>query len=166
MSETWRDISEYEGLYQVSNLGRVKSLTRTSIQNHKLNEITLKPGVSGNGYLTVVLHKKNNRKTFQVHQLVAVAFLNHVPCGFELVVNHIDINPLNNNVNNLEIVTARENSNKKHLKSSSKYVGVSWHGRDNNWSSSIRVNGKKIHLGSFNDELKAHEAYQNKLKQL
>jgi len=165
MSEIWKDITEYEGLYQVSNLGRVKSLERISVQNHKLNERILKSGVSSNGYLTVALHKKKTRKTFMVHQLVSIAFLGHKRNGYNVVVDHINNNPLDNSIENLQLTTARHNSSKNRT-GTSVYTGVSWHSRDNNWSSSIRINGKKIHLGSFNDELKAHEAYQNKLKQI
>ena len=165
MSETWKDIPKYEGLYQVSNFGKVKSLERISIQNHKLNEKILKPGVSSNGYLTVVLHKKKTRKTFQVHQLVAIGFLDHKPKKYNVVVDHINNNPLDNSVENLQLTTQRHNSSKDR-KGSSCYTGVSWHSRDNKWYSNITINGKKMHLGSFNDELKAHEAYQNKLKQI
>ena len=123
--EEFRDIPDYEGVYQVSNLGRVKSL--------KFNkERILKSTKDRDGYLRVYLCLNNKSKT--------------------------------NKVENLEIVTQRENANKKHIKSSSKYIGVSWKKRDKKWVSSIRINGKKKYLGSFTDELEAHNAYQKALK--
>ena len=159
IKEEFRGIKNYEGIYQVSNLGRVKSLKCGK-------ERFLKAGLSGDGYYTVVLHKDNKRKTRKVHQLVAVAFLNHTPCGFKLVVNHVDFDKLNNNVDNLEIVTSRANTNRKHLKSSSKYTGVSWHKPSSKWAASIRINGKSKHLGYFTCELAASKDYQTALKNI
>tara|TARA_R100001244_G_scaffold64346_1_gene53295 strand:- start:60 stop:557 length:498 start_codon:yes stop_codon:yes gene_type:complete len=165
MSEEFVSIPSYEGLYQINKKGDVKSLERISIQNHKLNERILKSGVSSNGYLTVVLHKKKTRKTFPVHQLVAISFLGHEPSGYDVVVDHINNNPLDNRVENLQLTTARHNSSKNRT-GSSHYTGVSWHKRDEVWNASIVINGKKKHLGSFTDELEANQAYQNKLKQI
>ena len=159
MNEIWKEVKGYEGIYEVSNIGRVKSL--------KFNkEKILKAGLNSNGYLTVSLCKYGSQKTRKVHKLVAEAFLYHTPCGFELVVNHIDINKTNNKVDNLELVTSRENSNRKHIESTSKYVGVSWKKQNNKWRSQIEINGKKKHLGYFTDEFEAHLAYQTELKKI
>lgn len=163
--EVWKDVPNYLGQYQVSNLGNIKSLSRLDSSGHKLKERVLKSAISG-GYLTVVLCKNGITKTFGVHVLVAISFLNHTPNGHTMVVNHINFNKLDNTLNNLEVVTHRENSNHKHLKSSSKYTGVSWHNRVNKWGSSIRVNNKGIYLGYFVNEIDAHNAYQDKLKSL
>ena len=95
-----------------------------------------------------------------------IAFLNHIPRGLELVVNHKNFIRTDNRVENLEIVTNRENCNKKHLKSSSQYVGVSWAGDRKKWFSSIAIDGKLKNLGRFKTELEAHEAYQNALEKL
>jgi hypothetical protein len=105
-------------------------------------------------------------KTRTVHQLVAGAFLNHKPSRYELVINHKDFNRSNNNVDNLEIVTTRENANQKHLKSSSQYTGVSWDKNRNKWSSQIVINKKLKFLGRFINELDASKAYQKALKDL
>jgi hypothetical protein len=156
--EVWKNIEGYED-YQVSNLGRVKSLKRNK-------EIILNAGLRQNNYLLVILHKNNKRKTFNVHQLVAIAFLNHKPSGYKLVINHINHNKLDNRVENLEIVTARVNSNLKHIKSSSIYTGVSWQKKSNKWISQIRIDGKLKYLGLFKCEIKASNAYQNALKEL
>jgi len=156
MIEEFRDVDGYEGMYQVSNLGRVKSLKFGK-------ERILKGGINSHGYSLVILYKDNKRKTTRIHQLVVVAFLGHKTCGSELVVNHINFNRTDNRVENLEIVTTRENSNKKHLKSSSTYTGVCWSKPAKKWQSSIQINGKTKHLGLFTDEIEAHRTYENAL---
>lgn len=164
--EVWKDIPEYEGLYQVSNLGNVRSLDRLCSRGREIKGTVLKPRLSSVGYFNVNLYKCGEFKTKTVHGLVSCAFLNHTPNGVKLVVNHIDINRENNNLYNLEIITNRENTNKKHLKSSSKYVGVSWAKRNKKWQSQIYVNGKIKHLGYFTDEKEAAQAYQNELNKI
>ena len=156
--EIYKDIPNYEGLYQVSDLGNVKSF----VWKNKGNRI-LKAGIRKNGYKYVVLHKSGKAKTMTIHQLVAIAFLNHKPCGYKLVINHKDFNPSNNCVSNLEIVTNRENSNKKHIKSSSDYVGVCRDITHNKWKACITFNGKLEHLGNYKKEYDAHLAYQKRL---
>ena len=166
MQEEFRDVEGYEGLYQVSNLGKVKALERL-VNNHRckylVKEKILKDVIHASGYFNVILYKNKKIKNFRVHQLVAMAFLGHKPNRHHLVVDHIDNNPLNNKVENLQIVTNRENSNRKHLKSTSKYVGVHWNKEDKKWKSGIMINGKLKHLGYFTDELEASEAYQEAL---
>jgi hypothetical protein len=156
MVEIYKDVIGYEGIYQVSNLGNVKSL--------KFNkERVLKPSKDSKGYLSINLSLNGVFKMRNIHQLVAESFLNHKRCGYKLVVNHLDFNKTNNNLNNLELVTARENCNKKHLKSSSKYTGVYWNKNANKWNSRITLNGKLKHLGLFTDELEASKSYQKEL---
>jgi len=164
--EVWKDIPEYEGLYQVSNLGNVRSLDRICSRGRKIKGTVLKPRLSSVGYFNVNLYKYGEYKTKTVHALVSYAFLEHTSNGVKLVVNHIDINRENNNLFNLEIITNRENTNKKHLKSSSEYVGVSWFKRSKKWQSQIYVNGKIKHLGYFTDEKEAAQAYQNELNKI
>ena len=154
--EIYNDIIGYEGLYQVSNLGNIKSLKYGK-------EKKLKLSLSKKGYLRFNLCKDNNIERIMVHQIVAESFLNHKRCGFKLVINHIDFNKTNNNVNNLEIVTSRENTNRKHIKSSSRYTGVYWYKATNKWRSQIVIDRKVKHLGYFEDELQASEAYQKEL---
>ena len=154
MEEIYKDVIGYEGIYQVSNFGNVKSCKNGFIMKCYLEKI---------GYYSIRLYNNNIGKTRKVHQLVAESFLNHKRCGYKLVVNHIDLNKINNKVDNLEIVTARENSNRKHIESSSKYVGVQWNTEKRKWKSTIRINGNRNHLGYFNNELEASEAYQEAL---
>ena len=148
MKEIWKAVPGYEGLYEVSNFGNVKSL--------KFNkERILKQGLDGHGYLQIGLCINNKRKTFKTHKLVAMAFLNHIPNGFEQVINHIDNNQLNNHVDNLELVSTRYNSS-----CHKNDVGVSWAAKDKRWQSHIRINSKSIFLGYFIDKQDALNAYK------
>lgn len=156
--EIYKDVIGYEGLYQVSNLGNVKSLKLGIERNINLS--------LNCGYLKVNLRINGIQKRRTVHQLVAESFLNHKRCGFELVINHIDFDKTNNRLENLEVVTQRANTNQKHIKSSSKYVGVYWCKTTNKWKSQIRSDGKVKHLGYFIDELESSEAYQKELLKL
>lgn len=110
--EIWKDISNYEGLYQVSNLGRVKSLERIIIRkNNKqlsIKEKILKPQNMKN-YKFVRLSKNNETKQHFIHRLVAQAFLDNQHNYNE--VNHKDENPSNNIVSNLEWCSHKYNMN-------------------------------------------------------
>jgi hypothetical protein len=159
--EIWKDIPGYDGLYRVSSTGRV-----ISSKYRKTNKASiLSQRLGGNGYYTIDLHLKSVKKTKEVHQLVAIAFLSHKPCGLLRVVNHIDEVKTNNNVENLEIVTHRENCSLKRDGFSSKFTGVNYHKRDKRWGANIKINGKQNYLGSFDSEIKASEAYQNRLSE-
>ena len=100
--EEWKDIDEYEGLYQVSNLGRVKSLKFGK-------ERILKPDTILNGYLRVQLWKNSKGIRYLVHRLVAQAFIDN-PDKLPMI-NHKDENPSNNCVDNLEWCTHKYNIN-------------------------------------------------------
>ena len=169
--EIWKDIPDYEGLYQVSNFGNVKSLERYvkgKVENRLQKENILSKRLVGdieNQYYAVTLCNNKNRKQIKVSVLVAMAFLNHIPNGYVgFTVDHIDNNPLNNNVNNLQVITKRENSSKD-KKGISKYTGVTFNKKTNKWRSQIWINGKNKTLGSFDDELEAHRVYQKELQQ-
>ncbi len=155
--EIWKDIPEYEGYYQVSNLGRVKSFKKSK-------ETILKSGTDTSGYHFVVLYKDAKPRTIPNHKLVAIVFLNHIRCGNDLVVNHKNFIRTDNRLENLEVITHRENANKKHIKSSSIYTGVSWHKNRKKWQTRINVKGEIIHIGYFVNEVDAHHAYEEKLK--
>lgn len=122
MKEIWKNIFGYEGLYQVSNYGRVKSLNYKQTRKEQL----LKQGIDSRGRLKVILCKNKNKKTILVHRLVAQSFLdnpNNLPC-----INHKDENPLNNNIENLEYCSFLYNDNygtrnKRIAKRLSKQVG-------------------------------------------
>lgn len=115
MDEIWKDIKGYEGIYQVSNLGKVRSVHRIIKYNgkgkgggiHTYPSIVLKQCLNTVGYYQVSLSVNNSRKRHTVHRLVAAAFCVH-PSGKNYV-NHIDGNYLNNKAENLEWLSSAEN---------------------------------------------------------
>lgn len=109
--EIWKDIKDYEGSYQISNLGRVKSLSKTlwnGVGYFESKERILVPGKDKDGYLQVGLYKNKKRKSFKIHRLVGQHFILNEENKPEI--NHKDGDKQNNNVNNLEWVTSSENS--------------------------------------------------------
>ena len=110
MEEIWKPVKNYEGLYEVSNNGKVKALYKRvdGIKCHReWKEHLLRLGVDPNGYYRCALSHNNQSSTKKVHRLVAEAFIpnpNNYPC-----VNHIDGNKQNNNVSNLEWCTHLQN---------------------------------------------------------
>lgn len=113
MGEEWKDIDGYDGFYQISNKGNVRSLKAVRCIKGKniivKRERMMRPFDNGNGYKMVSLSKDSRTKNFYVHRLVASAFLDN-PGELEQV-NHKDFNRSNNDVSNLEWCTARYNSN-------------------------------------------------------
>lgn len=159
--EIWKDIPNYEGIYKVSNLGNVKSLMFGKEKILKLQK-------TGTGYYFLNLWKDKKYKVFQIHILVAMVFLDYKPTDNYIIIDHIDNDPLNNTIGNLQIITRRKNASKDQFRynRSSIYTGVSWDKNNNRWKSQIRINSKNKYLGSFINEIDAHKAYQNKLKEL
>ena len=118
-NEIWKPIFNYEGFYEVSNLGRVKSLKRLcnhSFGNHKkiVNEKILSQSLNQHGYFKVRLSKFGIKRTHLIHHLVAESFLNHTKRSNYICVDHIDENPKNNNIKNLQIISKRENTKKSY----------------------------------------------------
>jgi hypothetical protein len=165
--EEFRDVPGYEGLYQVSNLGNVKSLPKEWVcgkgQTLKHNGKILKVFKNNCGYYIVGLNKDNKRKPVSVHSIVAKSFFNY---NNSLVVDHKNDIKTDNRVENLQLITQRENSRKTQGSYSSKYRGVSWAKMNNKWRAQIVIDRKKIMLGYFTCELKAHLAYQTKLNEI
>lgn len=103
MEEEWRSVIGFEGVYEVSNLGRVKRVLRTSGTRHDF--MTPTPDSTGRLFVNLRYHKQ--RKNAQVHRLVLTAFMG--PCPSGLVACHNDGNPSNNNLNNLRWDTQSSN---------------------------------------------------------
>jgi len=168
--EIWKDIPGFEGSYQASNLGRLKGLSRMFLKNGKYpcftKEQILKQIISNSGYFFVNLCVNTKRRTIQTHKLMAITFLNHTPCGHKCVVDHKNNIKTDNRLENLQLISHRENLSKDKKGCSSKYTGVSYHKNQRKWQSSIRVNGKPTYLGSFDCEIEASIAYQNKLSEI
>lgn len=162
--EIWRDIKDYEGLYMVSSLGRIKNvLTR----NGKI----LKQSYTPSGYLSVGLNKNGKRKTFRVNRIVAISFINNDD-NLKTQVNHINEIKDDNRVSNLEWVTPKENANygnrnKKMAKSLSQSIIVRGNGINKYFDSmgsaskelnlnlpsmSMVLNGKRKHTKGYTFE--------------
>ena len=112
MTETWKDVTGYEGLYQVSSLGKIKSLDRSVVNDAgmtmNLKGKILSAKVCGYRYAQVGLQKNGSRKVYSVHRLVAQAFIPN-PYNYDCV-NHKDHNIENNCVDNLEWCTQEYNN--------------------------------------------------------
>jgi len=159
-TEIFMDIPNYEGHYQISNFGNIKSLKRNS-------ERIRKPSIDKTkGYYRICLYKNKKRKSFYIHQLVAIVFLDHTPNGNDLVVDHIDNDKTNNRLVNLQIISNRENLSKDkwRLNPTSLYTGVSLNSAKEKWESSISVNGTSYHLGYFTNETVAGLEYKKALE--
>jgi hypothetical protein len=168
MTEVWKEVKEMEGLLEVSNLGRVRTLPRLITCSANTRKKYLKKGAilaacdNGNGYKQVFVIIRSIRYLFYIHRLVAQAFLPK-PTG-STQVNHKDFNRANNRVENLEWCTAQEN----HLhtvragrprKRASDYAGVRRaHTVSVRWVASVRFNNKQIYIGTFLTQKEAAEA--------
>jgi len=159
--EEWKDIPNYEGLYQASDLGRIKSLARIAIRkntsNYKKDTIILNQKIYvGNHYTHVDLYKIKNKK-YCVHQLIAITFLNHAPCGYKLVVDHKNNIKSDNRVVNLQIVTSRINTTKERQIES---LGVTLVKTTKKWQAGIVIGKLSVHLGVFAEKHLAVKSYK------
>lgn len=164
--EVWKDIPGWEGYYKISSFGKIKSLSRikkVGYNSFKTNDRIMSPGVSSSGYKHIGLSKDGNTRSFTIHKLMAITFLNHIPCGHKLVIDHKDGDKFNNHIENIQIVSSRDNASVCFRKNrdtlSSRYTGVILEKDRTKWRSRITINGKCIHLGFFISEEAAAQAY-------
>lgn len=112
-NEIWRDIPEYEGFYQASNMGRIKSLERFRKGENdclvSLKERILKLYIDSSGYYRVILCKQSIQKKYYIHRLVWSAFNGPIPENMQ--VNHINEIKTDNRLENLNLMTPKENRN-------------------------------------------------------
>lgn len=163
--EIWKDIPNYEGYYQVSNLGRVKSLD--IVKKFKDNRKPfIKKGIirkthqnPSSGYWVLRLSINGLRTTHYVHRLMIHAFYG-IDCTDGKVVDHINNIRSDNRLCNLQVITQRENTSKRVNKSQklSAFVGVSKSKK--NWKASIFINKERISLGIYKSEIKASDIYK------
>lgn len=173
-NEEWRDVPNYEGYYQASNLGRVRSLDRTVTYSDGRKTfykgMVIKGNVHKKGYRQTSLSINGVNRTFTFSQLVAMAFLGHETSGHVLVVDHKNGDRADDRLDNLRLVTNRANvstcfrSDEDSL--SSEYVGVHWDKKLSKWYSQIQHKGMRIYLGLYNTEVEASNAYQLALSKI
>ena len=116
MKEMWKSVIDYEGLYEISNKGRLRSVDRITPDGRRVKGKLKKPSKDKNGYLVSQLYKDGSSKNVKLHRLVLQAFVG----PDKLQVNHLDGNKKNNEINNLEYCTSKENhfhASKKGLRS-------------------------------------------------
>ena len=155
--EEWRDVVDYEGIYQVSDMGRVRSLDRITSHGHKRKGKALKPGTGSRGYEHVDLSKVGSASTKNVHQLVALAFIG--PRLDDLVVDHIDNDKLNNRVENLQYISNRLNCSKDIKRD----LPTGVHRKGAKYQARIWIDVKQVTLGYFDTPEQASEVYLRKL---
>lgn len=152
------DIPGYEGMYKISRDGVVYSL--------KTNK-ELKSPVSGR-YKILNLRKNGKAKSYRIHVLVAMTYLNHKQDGFKLLVDHINNNPLDNRVENLQLVSNRINCIKDNKKVSkyTPFLGVQWVPERSKYKAQISIDGARKSLGHYKCHALAHIAYVKKLNEI
>ncbi len=177
LNEQWKDIPNLP--YEISNNGVVRR-KEGSHYNWK-NKTQVRTYLSNRGYQCVHLYKNSKCYRFQIHRLLAELFIPNPSNKAE--VNHIDGNPLNNNLSNLEWVTHQENivhayknglvkadrnltQRVKRKNASSSYRGVNYDTKREKWFVSFKWKKKTIYVGRFKDELEAAKAYDSKVKEL
>lgn len=161
MKETWKPVAGYEGYYEVSSRGRIRSISAR--RKRKISSRILKSGLRSDGYHNVVLCKDGVARTRTVHRIVAEAFFG----PSDLSVNHKDGNRGNNGAENLEWLSIRGNIHAGNLcKKGSQFPGVAWDVRARKWISRIQVRGRRIYLGLFNSEQDASAAFNDALSKI
>lgn len=157
MKENWKDIPGFEGHYQVSDLGRVKSLKRKS-------ERIIKQFVSGkNTYKQVSLCINSKGKSFQTHKLVASAFLNHKSFGQNISGETIVIDHISGDKYDNRLINLRELSFRKNVAGKTPGVYKTKYGK---YQVRIAINKKRVCLGTFDNIDEAMGVYQKKLNEL
>ncbi len=160
--EIWKDVIGFEGYYEVSDMGNVRSLPPNPSIKRKIhhNGKNLKLSDDGIGYKRVVLCKNGIQTRVRVHRLVWEAFNGKT----ELPIDHkIEGNRSDNRLGNLQAISHRKNIAKRMLckaGKSSVYTGVSFKKERNRWVSCFLKNGKNVFLGYYKTELEAHNAYK------
>ena len=153
--EIWKDIKNFEGNYQISNFGNIKNVKTLRI---------LKAGTDSHGYKIVSLSRDGKIKYPRIHRLIALAFIPN-PKN-KTCIDHINNKKLDNRLNNLRWVTSQENNRNRSIgkRNTSTIKGVYFIQKSNKWRAHITINGKKIHLGYFQNIEDAKEARQIKAK--
>ncbi len=174
MQENWLPITntnlDYTGLYEISSLGRIKSLPKSwAVGNGTRTKLEtfLKPGADPYGYLSVVLCKDKIRKTFKVHLLVWDHFGDQSRKDGDHKVDHVNADKNDCSINNLQLLSHRNNCIKRDQQNGKELPpGVSVSSNKKNFRSRIIVDGKEKHLGTFDNPVSAAKAYSEAHKNL
>jgi hypothetical protein len=155
MIETWKEIPNCDGFYEASNLGNIRSY-KNGKWGKKTKPHILKQSVDSKNYKSVNL----NGKTINVHKLIAITFLNYIPDNtHNIVVDHINNIKTDNRLENLQLISNRENCSKDRINNIT-LTGITFDKRKNKYQARIIINNKKIHLGLFNDKYIAYIFYK------
>lgn len=146
--------------YSINKIGQVKNekglIMKTFVS-------TSKKSAAHKGYHRIALVVGDKRQKFFIHILMAKTFLNYDTYQ-NPIVDHIDNDSFNNNLDNLQVTTKRHNSSKDIVRKVNNLLGV--YKRGKTYCSAIKINGKKVYLGSFETEQLAHEQYMKALNRL
>jgi hypothetical protein len=156
MTEVYRDVVDYESLYEISNQGNIRSLNFGG-KKGIIKNLTLT--LDKKGYYYVSLTKNGKSSIQRIHKLVAMAFLEHIPNGYKAVIDHINSNPSDNRVENLRIVTNRFNVSKDKSNETNR-TGVSLNKRSGKYYVQILKGYKCFSLGTYIDLEYASNLYQ------
>lgn len=174
-TEIWRDVEDLP--YEVSNLGTVRR--KAKHQKTWKNKTSVRPYMNSAGYSCIHLYKNSKMHSYLVHRLIAQMFIPNPENLPE--VNHIDGNPLNNSISNLEWCTHQynmqhawdtglhdrdypANAGVKRKHSSSKYHGVCWNEERKKWCVQVKYKGKLYLAKRFNDEVEAAKAVDETIR--
>lgn len=163
--EIWIEINGFEGIYDISTYGNVKSRERVKRCVNGFSSVKerfLKSNLSSNGYLSITLSKEGKRHYYLLHQLMAINFLKHIPCNFKIIVDHKNNIKTDNRIENLQLLSNRENCSKD-SKGKTGFVGV--YKEPYNYRARIYVNGKSKIIGYYKTPEEASAAYQNYKKE-
>lgn len=164
--EKWQEIEGYEGYYEISNLGRIKSLEQTKENSLGFKfyrkEQILKQQINHKGYCVATLNKEGKRKTLFVHRLVALAFIKNLENKPQ--VNHIDCNKNNNKVENLEWVTGSENC--KHAYDNNLNINLKNKAIKTSKKISCFKDGEKIIFNSINECARSIKSTQANIQRI
>lgn len=162
MTVEWKPIRDYEQLYEISNCGDVRSIGYYLTKGIRV----LKKCIDRYGYILYGLRKDGKTKTFRAHRLVWEHFGNSQRDGVRLQIDHIDNDKINNRIDNLQLLSGRQNmaklmATKRSNKKEKLPLGV--HHYNKNYSARVFLKGKRVYLGTFKTIEEASQVYENAL---
>lgn len=159
-TEKWKDMKDWEGQYQISDFGRVKSLKRTVKRNQSCGTYSVKGKILRTHIINTYPMFSIKGTMYMVHLVVWDHFSTEKRNGYELMVDHINEDKADCRFINLQLLTQRNNTIKSFIYGGKIYTGV--FKKRNKYGSKIMVKGKVTYLGVFNNEQLAHNAYLKK----